>query len=118
SSWFSPRSHDMAKVLTLPQLLKLLGAMIFAGIAAGFGPHVADLLMSPPSPSLWARCLGVVIVVGSSVPYFVLVVWLMGASDEYNRHIMLVGTALAFVLNLVAHIGLHALQEARFVDSR
>jgi hypothetical protein len=108
----------MAKVMTLPQALKLLGAFILAGVVQGFGPHLADLLMSPPSASVWARGLGVVIAVGSSLPYLALVYWLMGASDEYNRHILLVGTALAFILNLLAHLGLYALQEARFVDGR
>ena len=44
------------------------------------------------------------------------VAWMVSMVDEYQRHVALVGTAVAFVGELLVHIGFNVMQDARLVS--
>jgi hypothetical protein len=48
--------------------------------------------------------------------WLLFVAWVVSAADEYHRHVALVGTALAFVGELLVHIGFNVLQDARILS--
>jgi len=106
----------MAKVLTFNQALKLwVLAIVSAGLLYS-GGYLSDWLISPPTASIWMRWLGVAVAVGSIVPWLFFIAWALSTADEYHRHVVLVGTAMAFVGELLAHIGFNVMQDARIVS--
>ena len=104
----------MAKVLSLRQALKVWTAMILSAVLLYMGGELSDFLVAEPA-STASRWLGAIVAAGSIVPWVFLIAWGVGAADEYHRQIALVGTALAFVLDLLVHVFFNVLQDARLV---
>ena len=102
------------KVIPLNQALKLLVlAIASAGLLYASG-YLVDYLTA--STSLGLRWLGVFVAVGSVVPWLLFIAWMVSTMDEYHRHVALVGTAVAFVGELLVHIGFNVMQDARLVS--
>lgn len=107
----------MAKVLSLKQALKAWFFTLLAVVAFLFGGHFSEYLISDPNASSLIRWIGVSVAVGSLIPWLLLMVAGVGAGDEYVRQVALVGTAIAFVANLLFQVGFNAAQEARLIGS-
>src|ERR1044071_7650240 len=104
------------KVLSLNQALKLWGlAIVSAGLLYASG-YLVDYLTASTTTSLALRWLGVVVAVVSVVPWLVFIAWTLSAVDDYHRHVVLVGTALAFVGELLVRIGFNVMQAARLLS--
>jgi len=104
------------KVIPLNQALKLWGlAIASAGLLYASG-YLVDYLTASTTTSLGLRWLGVLVAVGSVVPWLLFVAWTLSMMDEYHRHVALVGTAVAFVGELLAHISFNVMQDARLVS--
>jgi hypothetical protein len=106
----------MAKVLSLKQALKGWLFMAAAVVAILFGSQLAERLMRDPGASAEMRWLGVFIAVVATIPWLFVIVRAIGNGDEYVRQVALVGTAFAFVVDLLVHIAYSAAQDARFVS--
>jgi hypothetical protein len=103
------------KVVSLNQALKLWGlAIASAGLLYASGFLVDHLTADGSSPAL--RWLGVGVAVGSIVPWVFFIWWTIAQLDEYHRHVVLVGSAIAFVGELLAHIGFNVMQDAHIVS--
>lgn len=104
------------KVVSLNQALKLWGlAIASAGVLYASG-YLVDHLTASTTTSLWLRWLGVLVAVGSTGPWLLFTAWTVSMLDEYQRHVTLVGTAVAFVGELLVHIGFNVMQDARLVS--
>ena len=104
------------KVVSLNQALKLWGwAIASAGLLYASG-YLVDYLTASTTTSLGLRWLGVLVAVVSTVPWLLFIAWTVLMMDEYHRHVALVGTAVAFVGELVVHIGFNVMQDARLVS--
>ena len=104
------------KVIPLNQALKLWGlAIASAGLLYASG-YLVDYLTASTTTSLGLRWLGVLVAVGSVVPWLLFVAWTLSMMDEYHRHVTLVGTAVAFLGELLVHIGFNVMQDARLVS--
>jgi hypothetical protein len=104
------------KVMTLSQALKLWGLAIGSAVLLNVSGYLVDPLITDGN-SLWLRWLGVIVGVGSVVPWALFMWWMIGHVDEYHRHVALVGTAIAFVCEMLAHIGFNVMQDAHIVSS-
>ncbi len=103
----------MAKVVPLDRALKYGLLFLLSLVALGGGPWLSSrLLASPSAPMRWG---GVVLAVASPVPWLALVVIGMGTWDEFQRHVTLVGTAVAFVAELLFYVAFSAMREARLI---
>lgn len=102
----------MARMLSLTQALKVWGATIVAGALFIFGGPLSDMLIANPSASPAMRWFAVVLAAGSILPWALITVWLFGTTDEFVRHIVLVGTAIAFVGDVVLHIAFGVMVDA------
>jgi len=104
------------KVIPLNQALKLWGlAIASAGLLYASG-YLVDYLTASTTTSLGLRWLGVFVAVGGTLPWLLFIAWMVSAMDEYHRHVTLVGTAVAFVGELLVHIGFNVMQDARLVS--
>ena len=103
------------KVMSLNQALKLWGLAIGSAVLINVSGFLVDPLIADGN-SLWLRWLGVVVAVGSVVPWVLFMWWMISHVDEYHRHVALVGTAIAFVGEGLAHIGFNVMQDARIVS--
>lgn len=104
------------KVVSLNQALKLWGlAIASAGLLYASG-YLVDYLTASTTTSLGLRWLGVLVAVGSVVPWLLFIAWMVSTMDEYQRHVALVGAAVAFVGELLVHIGFNVMQDARLVS--
>lgn len=105
----------MARMLSLTQALKVWSATIVAAILLIAGGRLSDMLIANPSASMTTRWLGVAVAAGSVLPWAVITVWMFGTTDEFVRHIVLVGTAIAFVGAVVVHIAFVVMVDAHLV---
>src|ERR1700690_4330205 len=103
----------MAKVIPLDRALRYLLLFLLSLVVLGGGPRLSDHLFA--SPSLALRWLGVVVSVASPLPLLALVILGMGLWDEFQRHIALVGTAIAFVAEHLFYMAFYALKSARLI---
>jgi len=103
-------------ILTLPQALKAMIATIAALMVFVFGSQLSDFLIAQPHPSTAVRWLAVFIATGSVVPWVLIIVFSLAASDEYIRQMTLCGTAIGFVGNLLLHVAFNTMQDARLVS--
>jgi hypothetical protein len=102
----------MARMLSLTQALKVWGATIVSAALFIFGSQLSDRLIANPAASPTIRWLAVAVAAGSIMPWALLTVWLFGTTDEFVRHIVLVGTAIAFVGDVVIHIAFSVMVDA------
>lgn len=105
----------MAKVIPLQQALKLWFATIGSVVFVFFGGRLSDFLVSDPTASALVRWVGVLVAVVAVVPWVVVIAWTVSVTDEYYRQMTLVGTSVAFVLDLMAHIAYWAMIDAGLV---
>jgi hypothetical protein len=103
----------MPKVLTLKQALKVWIWMILAAILLFKGGNLSDTLVG--SNRVAIRWLGVGVAALSQVPWIVLVAWGFSVADEYERHIGLVATAIAFVGYVLLYVTFAVIQNAHLV---
>src|SRR5258708_1638171 len=103
----------MAKVIPLNRALQYGLFFLLSLVALGGGPRLSDHLLASPSPTM--RWIGVVVAVGSPLPWIVLMILGIGTWDEFQRHVTLVGTALAFVMELMFYTAFYAMQDARLI---
>ena len=80
------------------------------------GGSISDALLMTEHPSVWTRCLAVGVAALSQVPWIVLVAWGFSVADEYERHIGLVATAIAFVGYVLLYVTFAVIQNAHLVD--
>ena len=105
----------MARVIPLRQALIGLLLMIASLVWLLFAGRWSEALLHSPGQSAGAGWLAVALAVLSVVPWLYCIAWSVAAGDEYVRHIVLVGTALAFVIDLLAHVALNTMVDARLV---
>ena len=104
------------KVVSLNQALKLWGLAIASAGLLYAGGYLVGYLTAATTTSLGLRWLGVLVAVVSTVPWLLFIAWMVSMMDEYHRHVALVGTAVAFVGELLVHIGFNVMQDARLVS--
>jgi hypothetical protein len=103
----------MAKVISLNRALVYGLFFLLSLVALGGGPRLSGHLLASPSPTM--RWIGVSVAVGYPLPWIVLVILGIGTWDEFQRHVALVGTALAFVMELLFYTAFYAMQDARLI---
>jgi hypothetical protein len=103
----------MAKVISLNRAFQYGLLFLLSLVALGGGPRLSEHFLA--SPSLAMRWLGVVVTVASPLPWLALVVMGIGTWDEFQRHIALVGTAIAFVGELLFYMVFYAMRDARLI---
>jgi hypothetical protein len=106
----------MAKVVPLNRLLKVLIFTLVAMACLILGATVSDSLFARPDASLSMKWVGVLVGTLSIVPWMVTVLWGISVGDEFVRRIALVGTAVAFAIDLVVHVAFNLLQDAKIVS--
>lgn len=103
----------MANVVPLERALKVGLLFLLSLVALGGGPWLSARLLASPSAAM--RWGGVVLAVAAPVPWLALVVIGMGTWDEFQRHVTLVGTAVAFVGELLFYLAFYAMRDARLI---
>ena len=103
----------MAKVIPLQQGLKFLFAMILAIVVLDGGGLLTDHLAASQSAAL--RWLAVAAAVITLLPWLGIIVWPLMHLDEYHRRIVLVGTALSFVVDLLVRTAFNVIVDAHLV---
>jgi len=106
----------MAKVVAYSQALKGLFFMLAAVLLLIFGGQWAEHLTHDPHAAWWIRAFGVVVAIASMIPWLLIFVFAIGAGDEYVRQVAIVGTAIAFVADLLVHVGFDVAQDARLIS--
>jgi len=104
----------MAKALPLQQALKYFLLLILAMVVLYGGGAVSGHFVASPSAGL--RWLGVAVAVVSLVPWLGFIVTSLALADEYHRRIVLVGTAVAFVVGLLLHVAFNVIVDAHLVS--
>lgn len=104
----------MAKVIPLNRALLYGFFFLLSLVALGGGPWLSDHLLRSPSTTM--RWIGVAVAVGSPLPWIVLVLLGISTWDEFQRHVALVGTAVAFVIELLVYTAVYAMQDARLIS--
>ena len=104
----------MARVIPLDRALRYGVFFILSVVALAGGGWWSDHLITNPSTA--ARWLGVVVAVVAPLPWLALVILGIGTWDEFQRHIALVGTAIAFVVELLFYTALYVMQDAKLVS--
>jgi hypothetical protein len=102
-------------MLSLTQALKVWGATIVSAALFIFGSRLSDMLIANPAASPAVRWAAVAVAAGSILPWALLTMWLFGTTDEFVRHIVLVGTAIAFVSGVVVHIAYGVMVDAHLI---
>jgi hypothetical protein len=102
-------------ILRLKDLVTLILWMLGALAAVIAGPMVIDWLLRSPAPSLWARLAAVAIAVLAFLPWLALVLWSVRRTDEFQRRIFTLGTALAFGGMLLYFAAFDAMVAAGFI---
>jgi hypothetical protein len=105
----------MAKVIPLQHALKIWFATIGSVVFLFFGGRLSDFLISDPTSSALVRWLGVFVAAVTVVPWVLIVAWTISVTDEYYRQMALVGTSVAFVLDLMTHIAYWTMVDAGLV---
>jgi hypothetical protein len=104
----------VAKVIPLDRALRYGVYFLLALIALGGGSWLSGHLIANPSTAM--RWVGVVVAVASPLPWLALVLLGIGTWDEFQRHIALVGTAVAFVVECLFYTALHVMQDAGLIS--
>ena len=105
----------MARVIPLRQAFIGLLVMIASWIWLFFASVWSAALLHSPTHSVAASWLAVALAVLGVVPWIYCVAWSIAAADEYVRHVFLVGTALAFIVDLVAHVAFSTMVDAHIL---
>ena len=105
----------MAKVIPLRQALIGWTVTIASVVWLLFAGRWSDALVHSSHRSASTGWLAVGLAVLSVVPWIYCIAWAVAAADEYVRHIVLVGTALAFLIDLLAHIALNVMVDAQIL---
>jgi hypothetical protein len=50
------------------------------------------------------------------IPWLGFIAWSISLTDEYFRHVTMVGTAAAFIVNALVHVAFNAMQSAGLVS--
>jgi hypothetical protein len=108
----------MAGVLRLNDALKLLGWIVAAMVLLAVGNRVADSLLFRPGGSVSARWIGVTIALGAWIPLLFMVGYSIRLGDEYQRHVFLIGIALAFAATFLLVIGVEVMRDAALIPYR
>jgi hypothetical protein len=105
----------MARVIPLRHVLINLLVMIASFVWLFFAGRWSEALLHSPGHSAGAGWLAVALAVLGVVPWMYYIAWAVALGDEYVRHVVLVGTSLAFVVAILAHIAFNTMVDARFV---
>jgi hypothetical protein len=105
----------MSKVMPLQQALKFFLVMVGALVALWAGSALSDRLVTNPSAGV--RWLGVAAAVVSLLPWLWVIFQSISHADEYIRRVVLVGTAAAFVVDLLFHVAFNVIVDARLVSA-
>jgi len=103
-------------VVSLSQALKVWGLTILAVVLMLYGGRLSDSLIASPTATAGLRWLGVVVAAACLLPWIAFVAWSLSMIDEYHRHVVLVGTAIAFVAELLVHVAFSVMRDARLVE--
>ena len=106
----------MAKVLGYRQALKVWFLMVGAILVLIFGGQLSGHVAGNQEIAQVLRWLAVTVGVVCILPWILTVVWSVGAGDEFVRQIVLIGTSIAFVVDLLVHVGFNAAQDAKLVS--
>jgi hypothetical protein len=104
------------KVVSLDKALKLWGLGLVAVVVMYFGGKFSDSIGANETTSLAVRWTAVAISVGCMIPWLWFIAWSISLTDEYFRHVAVVGTAVAFVVDVLVHVAYTTMQSARLVS--
>ena len=107
----------MAKVLTPQQAVKGWLIILLALASMLGGGAISDKLIADSTAPAIMRWFGVTVAVLAIVPWLLIMIWGIGAGDEFVRQIALVGTAIAFVGDLLVHIGVAVARDAALISA-
>jgi hypothetical protein len=105
----------MPKALTLEQFARLILWFLLAAALLAIGPRIADWMLARPDPTVMQRWLAVAIAVCSLIPWLLFVAWGIAIADEFQRQILLVGTALGFVAALLVSVATAVMADADLI---
>ena len=106
----------MAKAVPLRQALLFWAALIGSGALLYYGGELSNFLISDSHASAWMRWSGVMVGALSILPWVLVIGISLSVMDEFFRRIVLAGTAAAFVLDLVLHIGFNIAMDAQLLS--
>lgn len=104
----------MAKVMSLQQALKFYLFLIVVLVVLLGGGSLSDHLVASPSAGL--RWLGVAAAIVSLLPWLGFIIAMLSHTDEYYRRVVLVGTSVAFVVDLIVHVAFNVMVDGHLVD--
>jgi hypothetical protein len=107
----------MAKALTLSQALRLFLLVLATGFILYYGGRLSEWLIRRPDASLARRWLGVLVAVLALGQWIFIVAKGAIMGDEFQRRIVLLGTAVAFVGDILLQAGFSVMQDARIVSA-
>ncbi len=104
------------KVVSLDKALKLWGLGLVAVVVMYFGGKFSDSIGANETASMTLKWTAVAVAVGCMIPWLWFIGWSISLTDEYFRHVAVVGTAAAFIVNALVHVGYNTMQAARMVS--
>lgn len=104
------------KVVSLDKALKLWGLGLVAVVVMYFGGKFGDSIGATETASLVLKWTAVVVAAACMIPWLWFIAWSISLTDEYFRRVALVGTAVAFIVNALVHVGYNTMQSARLVS--
>ena len=105
----------MGGVLRLNDALKLLGWLVAALLVLAVGNRVADSLLFRPGGTVPTRWVGLGIALAAWIPLLFMVGYSIRLGDEYQRHVFLIGIALAFAATFLLVIGIEVMRNAALI---
>jgi hypothetical protein len=106
----------MAKAIPLRQALLFWLTTVGSAVLLYYGGQLSDFLIGDVHASRWIRWSGVLVGVLSIVPWMTVIALTLAVVDEYYRRIIFAGTALAFLLDILVHIGFNVAMDAQLLS--
>src|SRR5262245_52072678 len=105
----------MAKAVPLKDALVFWTATVGSAVFLYYGGQLSEFLISDVHASALIRWAGVFVGVLGIVPWLVIIGLMLTVLDEYYRRVALLGTAVAFVLDLLLHVGFNIAMDAQLL---
>jgi hypothetical protein len=104
------------KVVSLDKALKLWGLGLVAVVVMYFGGQFSESIAGGHGSSALLKWTAVAIAVACMIPWLLFIAWTVSLVDEYHRHVALIGTAAAFVVDALVHVAFNVMQTAQIVS--
>ncbi|MEP6765658.1 MAG: hypothetical protein ABJB66_15185 [Gemmatimonadaceae bacterium] len=106
----------MAKAIPVKQAARFWLFTVIAAVVLYYGYTISDYLIFNPTSSTAMKWLGVAMAPIAILPWLFVLVVSLSVVDEYYRRVVMVGTSVAFVLDIMFHMAFGAAVQAHVVS--